>query len=92
MKYLDTFHRAEPQEPTLAPDFVAKVLHLDRKKVCVEVNRIAAEKLVFECSDEDLAALCRDLGETVARKREEYYTALEAQAKALSERSRRAGR
>ncbi len=71
---------------------MSNVIPFDRRKVCVEVNRIAAEQLVFECSNADLDAVIRDLGETVIRKRDEYYAALEAQTKALCERQRRAGR
>lgn len=79
----------ETWEPTRLPP---NVVPFDRKKVCVEVNRITAERIVLSCSDEDLDALCRDLGEAVVQKRAEYYAALEAQAKALNELSRRSGR
>lgn len=68
------------------------VIPFNRKRACVEVNRAATEQLVLMCSDDDLSALCRDLGDAVIRKREEYFAALDAQAKALSEKSRRAGR
>lgn len=73
-------------------DLGPNVLPFERKKTCAEVNSDTDMQMLLTCTDEDLDGLCSDLCKLVTDKREEFYAALEAQRKALNEKSRRAGR
>lgn len=48
MKYFDTFHRADRQEATLEPDYIAKVLHFPTPKRYAQIEAATSAQLLEE--------------------------------------------